>query len=268
MTVVEATLWAIGSFLALATLIQVAQKLAPGLQNDIGLFSVCQVVAYLMLLFAIQTIYFPTTKPAAIYGLGAGRWIYYPIALVLGLSIHFPADALYDAILARWPDSSSAGELLRGFGDLPTWRKAAAGIGLIALTPLAEESLFRGSLFGTLRRRHAVFPVIIATAILFAMIHIEPQKYLPIGIVGGSLALLRASSGSMWPGVVMHATFNGVTFYALTQAQSSAAAEVDESLPKTWVVAGTVVTGALLALCDHLRPRNPEEEPKPEEDES
>jgi uncharacterized protein len=99
------------------------------------------------------------------------------------------------------------------------------------------------------------------------MIHIEPQKYLPIGIVGGALALLRASSGSMWPGVVMHATFNGVTFYALTQAQSSAAAEVDESLPRTWVVAGTVVTGALLALCDHLRPRKPEEEPKPEEDE-
>jgi uncharacterized protein len=264
MTVVEATLWAIGSFLALATLVQAAQKVAPGLQNDIGLFSVCQVVAYLMLLFAIQTIYFPSTRPGVVFGLSAGRWIYYPIAVVLGLSIHLPADSLYEAILARWPDSSTASELLRGFGDLPMWRKAAAGVGLVLLTPLAEESLFRGALFGTLRRRHAAFPVMIATAILFAMIHIEPQKYLPIGVVGAALALLRASSGSMWPGVVMHATFNGVTFYALTQAQRGA--EADETLPTSWVVAGTVVTGALLAICDYLRPRKPEEEPKPEEE--
>src|SRR5262249_19965984 len=162
-------------------------------------FSACQVLAYVVLLLALQAIYFQRTKPSAVLGLGLGKWYFYPIALLLGFAIHLPADGLYEAILARWPDSSTADDFLRGFSDLPFGRRAAAGAGLVLPTPLVEEAFFRGALFGTLRRRLSIAPVVVATAVLFGLVHIEPQKYLPIGIVGASLAFLRAASGSLWP---------------------------------------------------------------------
>lgn len=257
MTIVEATLWAIGSVVGLATLAQAAQRLVPNLQNDVAAFSLCQLLSYLALLVVLQTVYFPRTKLSVVFGLQRGRWVFYPIALLLGVAIHPPADGLYEAILARWPDDAgSSSDLLRAFSDLSLWRKVAAGVGLVVTTPLIEETFFRGALFGTLRRTHRVVPVIVATAMLFALVHIEPQRLLPIGIVGASLALLRAASGSLWPGVVMHATFNGVTFFAMTQ---TSVAEADEPIPRTWVVGGAIVSAGLLALCDHLRDRKPDD---------
>lgn len=265
MTIVEATLWAIGSVVALGTLLQGAQKLLPDLERDVAAFSLCQLLSYLALLVALQIVYFPRTKLSVVFGLQRGRWIFYPIALLLGVAIHPPADGLYEAILARWPDDTgSSADLLRAFSDMALWRKVAAGVGLVVTTPLIEETFFRGALFGTLRRTHRAVPVIIATALLFALVHIEPQKLLPIGIVGASLALLRAASGSLWPGFVMHATFNGVTFYALTQTR---AAEADEPMPRAWVIGGAVVSAGLLALVDHLRDRKVDA-PELEEDPS
>ena len=73
MTVVEATLWAIGSVIALGTLAQLAQKVAPALQNDVASFSLCQVVAYLALLVALRGLYFPRSKATDIFGLGRSR---------------------------------------------------------------------------------------------------------------------------------------------------------------------------------------------------
>src|SRR6185295_18405844 len=136
MSVVEATLWTIGSVVALGTLAQAAQKVVPNLANDIAAFSLCQVLAYLGLLVAIQLIYFPRTKPGVVFGTQRGSWVFYPIALLLGVAIHMPADGLYEAILARWPETTPSGELLRGFSDLALWRKVAAGIGLVLTTPL------------------------------------------------------------------------------------------------------------------------------------
>src|SRR5689334_3620973 len=86
MTVVEATLWAIGSIVALGTLAQAAQKLLPNLQNDIAGFSICQILSYLALLVVIQAVYFPRTKPSVVLGLQPGRWVFYPIAVLLGLA--------------------------------------------------------------------------------------------------------------------------------------------------------------------------------------
>ncbi len=69
MTVVEATLWAIGSVVALGLLAQAAQKLVPNIATDIAAFSLCQVLSYLALLLVIQVVYFPRTKASAVFGL-------------------------------------------------------------------------------------------------------------------------------------------------------------------------------------------------------
>ena len=50
------------------------------------------------------------------------------IAAALGVSILFPASAIYEAALARWPDKAQGPEILGAFQSLPPWRKAAAAV--------------------------------------------------------------------------------------------------------------------------------------------
>ena len=264
----EATMWAFGSVVALNMLFQGALLVLPGLRTDSAGQALCQVLAYLPLLILLQYVYFPRTRPGALFATSAaGSWVFYPIALLLGIAIHAPTNAIYDAALQRWPDTTPVEVISRSFKDLALWQKVATGLGLVVTTPLIEEAMFRGALFGTLRRRHDAVTVVIVTAVLFAFIHLQPQAFLPIGIVGASLAFLRVASGSMWPSVVMHAAFNGATFYAMAAGLTEEPA-ASQPIPTSLVVGGSVVTAGLLALTEHLRARRRRLQPAPEQETS
>lgn len=263
MTIFEASLWTIGSVVALVSVGQLLQKIQPSLKNDSGAGSLCQVIAYLALLLVIQTVYFPRTKLSVIFATKPGKWVFYPIAAILGIAILFPASALYEAALQRWPAPPQSTEIMGPFRELSRFRQVTAGLGIVLVTPLVEEALFRGALFGTLRRRYAAPWVVVSTAIFFAMIHGQPQILIPIGLVGAALAFLRVASGSMWPGVVMHMAFNGLSFYA----QATGNGDSDEPTPVKFVLAGAVISASLLALTDYLRTRNKEREPDVREEE-
>jgi len=83
---------------------------------------------------------------------------------------------------------------------------AVAVIGL--LVPVAEELLFRGVLFGALRRRTSPTVTVIVTAVVFGVYHVEPGPAAACTVMGLVLGWLRHRTGSIWPAVVMHATNN------------------------------------------------------------
>ena len=79
------------------------------------------------------------------------------------------------------------------------------------LAPLGEELLFRGVLFGWLRRWGFVLAAIIS-AVVFGTAH-GINVVLPAAIVLGLLnAYVYEKSGSIWPSVVAHATNNVFIF--------------------------------------------------------
>lgn len=266
MSFIEATLWTIGSVVLVVSCWQIVVRAAPAWKDDAGVSALCQMAAYTVLLLLLRTFYFPKTKVSLVFGTRAGSWVFYPIAIVLGAAILFPSSAIYEAALARWPDKAQGSQILANFHDLPRWRQVTAAVGLVGTTPLIEECLFRGALFGTLRRHHPVALVVLSTASLFALVHVQPQLYLPIGMVGAAIAFLRVASGSIWPGVLMHMTFNGLSFYAQVTSPGSS----EEPTPTWQVLGGAVVTAGLLALVQHLRSKRGDPEPdlrRPEEEE-
>lgn len=267
MTAVEATLWAIGSIVALGMAWAAVQRVSPGLLRDRGAGALVQALVYVALLALVRFVYFPATRAGVVLGARPGRWVFYPIALLLGLAIQFPASGLYEAIIARFPATPPSEEFAEAFSTLPMWKKMTAAAGLVVTTPLVEEAFFRGALFGTLRRHHGAVTVVIMTSMLFALIHIQPQLFLPIGMVGAAIAFLRVASGSIWPGVLCHMAFNGLTFWAIA-AGASESSPASEPTPVLEVVIGTVVTAGLLALTDHLRPRDADADRGPSEEQS
>ena len=76
------------------------------------------------------------------------------------------------------------------------------------MAPFAEETIFRGFVYGFMRRWAPAGLAIPISAAIFAARHGEPVLLLPLFAVGVVLALIYQLSGSIWPGAVTHAAFN------------------------------------------------------------
>ncbi|WP_338770842.1 CPBP family intramembrane glutamic endopeptidase [Massilia sp. METH4] len=102
---------------------------------------------------------------------------------------------------------------MRHFGiALPRPEGAIALPLLLALAcvaaPLSEEFIFRGLLFGGLRRSLAAAPAIAVSAALFAVVH-PPLSMMPVFVLGLCTACAYARNGSLLAPVITHAVYNG-----------------------------------------------------------
>jgi membrane protease YdiL (CAAX protease family) len=94
---------------------------------------------------------------------------------------------------------------------------------LVVLPPLVEELLMRGFLFTSLLKRLRLIPTVIITSMVFASAHLQlgsgapPLWIAAIDTFTLSLVLcyMRYKTGSLWPGIFLHAMKNGVAFLAI-----------------------------------------------------
>jgi len=101
--------------------------------------------------------------------------------------------------------------------DIYASASAAGGIlwlwlAIVVLTPLGEEMIFRGFLFrGWLRTPRDGWPVIVATSLLWAVIHLQYDWYVigQIFVFGLMLGWLRWATGSTILTMLLHALING-----------------------------------------------------------
>lgn len=103
-----------------------------------------------------------------------------------------------------------------GFSNLTErYEVALAFFTLVIVAPLAEELLFRGYLYGKLRRSVPMWVAILMTSIVFAVVH--GQWNVAIDVFALSLVMcgLREITGSIWSGVILHTIKNALAFYLL-----------------------------------------------------
>ena len=85
----------------------------------------------------------------------------------------------------------------------------------VVLAPLFEELIFRGALLPVLATRLGALPAVVLSALLFGLAHISIGELAPLTVLGMGLALVRLSSGRLFPCVLMHALWNAITFVNL-----------------------------------------------------
>lgn len=103
-----------------------------------------------------------------------------------------------------------------GFSHLMYYSQyLVAFITLIIVAPLAEEILFRGFLYGKLRKLMPVWLAMIIVSALFGFVH--GQWNVGVDVFALSLVLcgLREITGNIWAGVLLHMIKNGIAFYIL-----------------------------------------------------
>ncbi len=76
------------------------------------------------------------------------------------------------------------------------------------LAPFAEETIFRGFLYGVLRGRFPYIGAAILSAAIFAALHAQPLLFPSLLALGFVLCTLYEYSGSTYPGMIVHSLFN------------------------------------------------------------
>lgn len=94
-------------------------------------------------------------------------------------------------------------------------------LGAAVVAPICEEAFFRGYAFGALRAGYGRPIAYGGSAVLFAVMHLNPPAIVPIVIVALGLAFLYDRSRSVVPGIVAHGINNGLAIIALYLAPES-----------------------------------------------
>ncbi|WP_437636433.1 CPBP family intramembrane glutamic endopeptidase [Sorangium sp. So ce854] len=249
MSVRAAVGWVAGVTLLFLWLLGVVASFRPEPELDVVSSFACQAAAYLLGLFGVLQLHAPRASIRELVGLRGTHLAFYPLAVALGFALEGPIAALYALIERRWPSGIGDAELVRVFVDASAAERAALGLVFIALGPALEEVFFRGALARPMRWKHGAPLVVAVTAALFAVAHVEWQKFLPIGIFGVALGVLRFASGSLVPSILLHATYNGIQCFALlSAAESSGVNEVPAgagaALPETTAMPGWLVAAS------------------------
>ncbi len=91
---------------------------------------------------------------------------------------------------------------------------AAAGFTALVLAPVAEETFFRGFLFGYLPERRGLMTAAVVSGLAFGLAHAQLPLLLPATAIGIVFAAAYAYSGSIVPTVLAHSVINAIAFGA------------------------------------------------------
>ncbi|HEU5135942.1 MAG TPA: type II CAAX endopeptidase family protein [Steroidobacteraceae bacterium] len=142
-----------------------------------------------------------------VIGAGADRPL---LGVIVGLAAG-AAGVLYLFSLDALDLLESALQAGKAYADLGLWTLPLA---LIA-APLFEEFIFRGLIFGGLRRSFGVWPATLASAAIFAIVH-PAFSIIPVFILGVCAAAVYERSRSLLAPMLVHAVYNASVIGAQT----------------------------------------------------
>ena len=130
--------------------------------------------------------------------------------LISALPIIFASNALVSAWL-KTNQQTDAQEIIQIFegANSPAQRIPIILLAVVG-APLAEELVFRGYLYGVLKKYFGALASMVFTAVLFALIHAHIPSLLPLFLLACVFTIAYESSGCLLVPMTMHATFNAV----------------------------------------------------------
>ena len=127
------------------------------------------------------------------------------LVIVLDLFVVLPIHVVVTTLV--FPDADQQ-EIITMFEDASDTSVAILAFSVAILTPFAEEILFRGFILGMLMKRYSDTQAIVISSLIFAIAHEPIAMALAFG--GGLLyGWVRIRTGSILPGMIAHAIWNG-----------------------------------------------------------
>jgi hypothetical protein len=141
-------------------------------------------------------------------GLGAPRVGAARIALMVLLLLAVGQGLDSILALAGWEGQGVLGHMARALARPSPGVLLAAVLVIGLLAGTGEELFFRGYVQTRLRRRWGVWPAILATSVLFGLVHLDPWHSPVAAVIGVTLGWIAELSGSVRPAIVAHVVNN------------------------------------------------------------
>jgi membrane protease YdiL (CAAX protease family) len=142
--------------------------------------------------------FFPP-QPARVIGLG-----------ILCIVLTYPLVLGMQQVVSWFGQSASDGDEMVHYlqGGLSTADKVWAVFMAVVAAPLTEEFVFRGFLYGVLKKYAGSLGAMSACALLFAGIHVNLPAIPALFTLAVCFTLAYEITGSLWTSIVMHMIFN------------------------------------------------------------
>ncbi len=101
--------------------------------------------------------------------------------------------------------------------DQPMWMILFA---MAVMPGICEEVLFRGAIFGLLRRKFNSINCCILVGVLFGFFHLSGYRLLPTAVLGIVLTLMVYRTGSIFPSMLFHASHNALAIIVTSIPES------------------------------------------------
>ena len=190
-----------------------------GKDQDINLSVILlNCVVYICLVSGIMgALYFRHRSPIKIFGLRPKHPSKIVKTALLWLIATYPllmiSQSLVQLFVQKEDDAQS---VVLYFLNHPAWQERLSIIFMaVIIAPIAEEVLFRGYLYGVVRRFAGRLPAMIVTSLLFAAMHLHLPSMLGLAVLATMLCLIYERTGSLWANIVVHATFNAISIIML-----------------------------------------------------
>lgn len=179
------------------------------LTNIVFMLGLC--VALLMYLAIMRGL-----NPAEVFGLrrlSGGRAFIAALVRILPLYVIVTIIA---ALIVNWakdilPDIEPQ-ETVKAFKSTQSFAaKAMMGVHAVIVAPLVEETVFRGFIYGVLKRYTDGWFAALCSSLLFAIVHMHLGSLVPLFVLALGLCAAYERTGSLLVPMWMHALFNGVS---------------------------------------------------------
>ena len=96
--------------------------------------------------------------------------------------------------------------------------KILAAIALVVVGPILEEVIYRGLIYGKLRKKHSLITSILIVSILFGFLHGQWNVGVDVFALSVVACLMRETTGTIYAGIILHILKNTIAFYFLFMA--------------------------------------------------
>ena len=96
-----------------------------------------------------------------------------------------------------------------------SWQFLMAFISIVVITPFVEEIIFRGMIYGQLRKINIPLAIFL-TSLLFGIVHFQLNVGITVFVMSVIMCLIREKiTKTIWSGIVIHMIKNGIAFAIL-----------------------------------------------------
>lgn len=219
-----------GLGLLLTAVMQPLSQVAAAPQTSPGVNEVALGIFFQLMLCCVLLVYLAHVRhlhPVELFGFTVVRWKLLAVTILLALIPMFVVVGTTAVLSNEWLQQLAPGaqeqELVRAFVETDdTVLRVLIILAAVVVAPVVEETLFRGFIYGVLKRyTDAPFAALIS-GLFFAIIHMHTGSLLPLWVLALFFCAAYEFTGCLLAPMILHAVFNSTSIVGMMMGWNSA----------------------------------------------